>query len=249
MTASAGADDRHHLRIMCWNVRGLQDDVDALSATIQDVSPDILLVQETPLYVLPRQRIDRLGAPSSLRVLTGARPGRGLAILGTERIARAVIGHSLQSVHVTMALDRPSTWTPRGIAAIRLGLADGSQLVVADVHLALREDDRMGHVRRLLGLVAGAGAPVIVGGDMNEHAGGQARAELGSVLHDALAPQEEWTFPARAPRSRIDAFYLSDGVRALDCRRITSTQHVSPERVAGATDHLPLVLDVAIPGI
>src|SRR5690606_24935100 len=118
-------------------------------------------------------------------------------------------------------------------------------VVVASTHLALQEDNRRAHAEHLSALVRGAGAPVIVGGDLNETADGAARTFLAPLLRDPAA-QSELTFPAAGPQRRIDAVLVTDGVRVEQARAVRSTARVDAERLSGASDHLPTLLDVAL---
>src|SRR5699024_4960580 len=91
----------------------------------------------------------------------------------------------------------------------------------------------------------GAGAPVILGGDLNETADGAARRFLEPVLTDP-AEQSEHTFPATDPRRRIDAILTTPGMQVRAAGTVTSTRRVDAERLAGASDHLPTLLDVTV---
>src|SRR5690625_1295341 len=97
----------------------------------------------------------------------------------------------------------------------------------------------------LSALVRSAGAPVILGGDLNETADGAARRFLEPVLTDP-AEQSEHTFPATDPRRRIDAILTTPGMQVRAAGTVTSTRRVDAERLAGASDHLPTLLDVTV---
>jgi endonuclease/exonuclease/phosphatase family metal-dependent hydrolase len=86
---------------------------------------------------------------------------------------------------------------------------------------------------------------VIVGGDLNETAEGAARTLLAPLVRDP-AEQSEHTFPAAGPVRRIDAVLVSERVRVREARAVRSTARVSEERLAGASDHLPTLLDVSL---
>src|SRR5699024_2022913 len=134
---------------------------------------------------------------------------------------------------------------PRGVAAVRLSLPGGGAVVSASTHLALPEDNRMRHARHLAALVRGAGAPVRVGGDLNETADGAARRFRAALLRDPAAISEH-TFPAASPDRRIDAVLTTHGPRIREARAVRSTRTVPEERLAGASDHLPSLLDVSL---
>src|SRR5699024_7678263 len=109
----------------------------------------------------------------------------------------------------------------------------------------LQQDNRMRHAEHLAALVRGAGAPVLVGGDLNETADGAARRFLAPLLGDPAAVSEH-TFPAASPNRRIDAVLTTGAVRGRAARAVRSTRTGPDERLAGASDHLPSLLDVSL---
>ena len=231
------------LRILTWNLWELRGDLAALIETVQDLQPDVLLVQEAPRFVLPTARLRWFARRIDRRVLLGGAGGRGLAILATEEVAAQVIRRGTHPVAQT-ASDLNSTY-PRGVAAVRLSIPGGGAVVIASTHLALQEDNRMRHAEHLAALVRGAGAPVLVGGDLNETADGAARRFLAPLLGDPAAISEH-TFPAASPDRRIDAVLTTHGPRIREARAVRSTRTVPEERLAGASDHLPSLLDVSL---
>lgn len=231
------------LRILTWNLWELRGDLSALIETLEDLAPDVLLVQEAPRFVLPTARLEWLARRLDQQVLLGGAAGRGLAILATPAISAQVIrrgGHP-----VAQQLTDLNSIYPRGVAAVRLSVPGGGAVVVASTHFALREADRLAHAEHLSALVRGAGAPVLVGGDFNETAGGAARRLLAPVLNDPADPGEH-TFPAAAPTRRIDAVLATFGVRVQVASAVTRTDRVDAERLAGASDHLPTLVDVIL---
>src|SRR5690625_1315964 len=66
-----------------------------------------------------------------------------------------------------------------------------------------------------------------------------------TVLTDP-AEQSEHTFPATDPRRRIDAILTTPGMQVRAAGTVTSTRRVDAERLAGASDHLPTLLDVTV---
>lgn len=241
-TGSASWD----LRILSWNLWELRGDLQALVEAVQDLDPDVLLVQEAPRFVLPSARLAWFARRVGRRVLVGGAGGRGLALLATEEVAAQVVRRGMHPVAQTLS-DLNSTY-PRGVAAVRLSVPGGGSVVVSSIHFALQEDNRLRHAEHLEALVRGAGAPVIVGGDLNETADGAARTLLDPLLRDPAeqSGRPEHTFPAAGPVRRIDAILVGDGVRVRQARAVRSTARVSEERLAGASDHLPTLLDVSL---
>lgn len=245
MTRPDGGPRPWPLRVLSWNVCELRGDVEALVRAVREIDPDVLLVQEAPRLVLPRTRLERFADRIGRRILVGGRGGRGLAVLGTDAVARQVIRRGMHPVRQRLT-DANSTY-PRGVAAVRLSVPGGGAVVVCAIHLALQEENRLRHAAHVVDLVRSAGAPVIVGGDLNETAERPARQRLGTVLHDPI-PDSEWTFPARRPQRRIDGILTTAGVQVVAARAVTSTSGVAPERFREASDHLPVQLDVEVMG-
>ena len=231
------------LRILSWNICELRGDLHALVEAVQDLAPDVMLVQEAPRFVLPTARLAWFARAVDRRVLVGGAGGRGLALLATEDVAAQVIRRGMHPVAQTIT-DLNSTY-PRGVAAVRLSVPGGGEVVVSSIHLALQQDNRMRHAEHVSALVRGAGAPVIVGGDLNETADGPARRLLDDVVRDP-ADASEHTFPAAGPVRRIDAVLVGDGVSVREARAVRSTTRVAEERLAHASDHLPTLLDVSL---
>lgn len=245
-TAAAGtpaAAPSWDLRILTWNLWELRGDLNALIEAVQDLRPDVMLVQEAPRFVLPTTRLRWFARQIDRRILLGGAGGRGLAILATDEIAAQVIRRGTHPVAQTLS-DMNSTY-PRGVAAVRLSVPGGGAVVISSTHLALQEENRMRHAEHLAALVRVAGAPAIVGGDLNETADGTARSFLAPLLTDP-AEQFEHTFPAAAPTRRIDAVLVSDGVMVRSARAVRATERVNEERLSGASDHLPSLLEISL---
>lgn len=244
MSARGGWD----LRILSWNICELRGDLPALIDGVRDLDADVLLLQEAPRFVLPQARLSWFASRVDRRILVGGRGGRGLAILAREEIAGQVIRRGMHPV--AQQLSNANSTYPRGVAAVRLAVPGGGAVVVSDIHFALQVPNRERHARHVLRLVQGAGAPVIVGGDLNEGADGPARTLLSGVLEDPAASDPAWdqpTFPAASPRSRIDALLTTPDVRVRAAFSPRQSARVSAERFAEASDHLPVVLDVRVP--
>jgi endonuclease/exonuclease/phosphatase family metal-dependent hydrolase len=240
---SAGTSGSWDLRILAWNLWELRGDLHALIEAVEDLAPDVLLVQEAPRFVLPSARLAWFARRIGRRVLVGGAGGRGLALLATEEVAAQVIRRGMHPVAQELS-DLNSTY-PRGVAAVGRSVPGGGAVVVSSIHFALQEDNRLRHAEHLAALVRAAGAPVIVGGDLNETAEGAARTLLAPLVRDP-AEQSEHTFPAAGPVRRIDAVLVSERVRVREARAVRSTARVSEERLAGASDHLPTLLDVSL---
>lgn len=243
--SEAVGPSRRVLRVLSWNICELRGDLDALFTAIREIRPDIMLVQEAPRFFLPQLRLQNVARRVGMRVLLGGRFGRGLAILGTDEMADRVVTRGLLRVRQQI-VDANSTY-PRGVAAVRLDLGGAGEMVFSCIHFALQESNRMTHARRACELIEGAGAPVVIGGDLNEVGTGPARTLLSTVAHDPGDDATQWTFPARRPQRRIDAIYVTEGVDVVREDRLTQTASVPAGRFREASDHLPVLLEIEVP--
>lgn len=88
---------------------------------------------------------------------------------------------------------------------------------------------------------AAAGLPLVVCGDLNERPGGAAWSAWGDARDPA--PAAGPTFPAAAPRSRIDAVLAGPGVEVLSY----DDGGADPGDVGAASDHVPVVAVLGLP--
>jgi endonuclease/exonuclease/phosphatase family metal-dependent hydrolase len=149
--------------------------------------------------------------------------------------------HSLGGVWKQTISPGVSTWTFRHrvllAATIRRG---GDELRVYDTHLASHRapDERIAQARRVAQRVAADDAQRrIVAGDLNAHDEPEVIRELHAVgLRD---PGGDSTYPAHAPRRRLDYVLVPQDARILD-------RHVPAggEEWAALSDHLPVMAEV-----
>jgi endonuclease/exonuclease/phosphatase family metal-dependent hydrolase len=127
----------------------------------------------------------------------------------------------------------------------------GCELQVVNTHLSLlSRRERLIQADALLGDEWLGGRPcanpVVVVGDLNAGAGSKAYGRLASELRDvqleATLPRLQPTFHARLPVRRIDHIFVSPSIEVLHAEaRRTPLARV-------ASDHLPLVADLRLPG-
>lgn len=216
------------MRVMSYNVKGLDIGTDALVEVIRDADPDVLGLQEPPRGVHGRRRLAEVADRTGLRVLVAHGPSRTTALLlrrGTP--VDAARGQALPW--------RPGQ-VPRGYCVARTG-----GVTLAVVHLPLGARERLAHLDRvLLDLVTEPG-PYLVMGDLNEEPGGPTWARLTSGLVDAVGSPVP-TFTARRPRRRLDAVLVSPGLR------VTGSVVRRDDVTRRASDHLPVVVDLDVDG-
>jgi len=221
-------------RVLTYNVRSLRDDPAAVAAVVRSVDPDVVCLQEAPRFWRWRSRCARLARECGLLYVTGGRTTGGVALLAHLRMEVDLAREAKLSKHPRLH--------QRGLAAVVVS-RPGGRLLVASAHLGLDAAERTRHAAEVLSLLDGVGAgAAVVAGDLNEPAGRPAWA----VLHDGglrdLGPESGPTFPAAAPRKRIDAVLGSPGVEVLDYRVLDQPG------VERASDHRPVLAVVQVPG-
>ena len=223
------------LRIASWNIRkavGLdwRRDPARVLRVLGDIAPDIALLQEADRRLAPRHPALPLGQvraagwdwidadPATPSI---GHHGNAILVRPGTRISRMV------------PLDLPGL-EPRGGILTRLELADAS-LTLGALHLGLRRADRRRQIGRAIATAEALGAPILLGGDLNEW-----RRRL-----RALPLPEGWTevvpgpsFHAARPTLALDRFLLGPGL-------ITHGAGVWPRLdAAHASDHLPVWIEI-----
>lgn len=144
-------------------------------------------------------------------------------------------------VEVERVVERRLPRTPgqplRGLAAAAVRV-NGARLGVVGVHLGLSAAERRRQVGLLARTARGLRMPeVLLAGDLNEPAGGPSwRALAGHGFADPQSGDGAPTFPARDPRTRIDAVLASGRARVRE--------YTVPEVVA--SDHRPVLAVVEL---
>ncbi|MBK3625998.1 endonuclease/exonuclease/phosphatase family protein [Streptomyces sp. MBT49] len=230
------------VRVLSYNVRSLRDDTDAVARVITACAPDLVLVQEAPLFFRWRKQLARLAADSGLVILTGGGTAAGPAVLCSLRA-------TVERTEDVLLPLTPGHFR-RGLATAVVRIA-GARLGVVACHLGLSAAERREQAGMLLDRLAGLGVThAVAGGDINEGPGGRAFGRLASVLQDcrATAPWgAEHTFPATDPDRRIDAIFVTKGVEVLGCGVPTGLPGVTGSDLRAATDHLPVLAALRVP--
>jgi len=227
------------LRIVTWNVRSLRDDRSEVVAVLRSVQPDVLALQEVPRFLRHRSRLAALARDAGMLVSCGGRASAGTALLTALRMDARRSSESL--------LPKTPGLHQRGaaIAEVRRGGApNATPFVIASVHLGLRGEERRLHAQYVAELVAAYGvSPTVVAGDLNDFPGSAAWQILGHDRLDAGEATDIPTYPARAPTSRIDAIFVPSHW-SITCRTVGASDW---PRIARASDHCPVLVDVADP--
>lgn len=222
------------LRVLSYNIRSLKDDSTALASVIRDVDPDLAVIQEGPRRFRWRQRIAALARNTNLLYAAGGLPGLGNVLLTSQRVR----------VHDTWEVRYPLT-PGRHLRAGVFARCSAGRLpfVVAGTHLSLDPAERVRQADQFMAEIASVADPVIVGCDVNEKPDEPAWRVLASGLVDtALATGHDQlaTFPSSSPRRRIDGVFVAPSVRILDYQVLDTPQ------TRLASDHCPLVVDLAL---
>ncbi|MFH8446135.1 endonuclease/exonuclease/phosphatase family protein [Streptomyces sp. NPDC018026] len=230
------------IRVLSYNIRSLRDDTDALARVIKACAPDLVLLQEAPRFFRWRKKITRLARAADLVLLSGGATAAGPALLCS---LRATVERT-EDVLLPLTPGRHR----RGLATavVRIG---GARIGVLSSHLSLTPEERHEQAGMLLDRLAGLGVPhAVAGGDLNERPGGRTFRRLGEGLRDCwtAAPWGgEYTFPATAPDRRIDAVFVTEGIKVLGCGVPSGLAGVAEDDLRAATDHLPVLTALRVP--
>jgi endonuclease/exonuclease/phosphatase family metal-dependent hydrolase len=225
----------HKIRVMSYNIHSSRDDLRALAAVVRAEAPDVVLAQEAPRRFRWRGKNARLARQWGMLHVGG-----GLWALGNSAFTNLRVG-----VRETWDVQFPLTpgRHMRGAVLVRCTVGR-SRFVVVGTHLSLDATERVAQAQLLKEHLAGLDEPYVVCGDLNEEPGGGGWRTLADGLTDAADARECGnlnTFSCASPRRRIDAIFVSDGLEVLDYRLIDS------EQAKAASDHFPLVADLALP--
>lgn len=228
--------------MLSYNVRGLRDDLGALNRVVRHCRPDALLIQEAPVRLRWRSRAARLARDCGLLYAAGGRTAGGNLLLVAQRI---------DVVRAREArIPQPRLRDPlRGVVSATLGVGGNSDLRfgVVGCHLGLGKDRRPAEVREVLSAVRTIGElPTILAGDLNEPPNGPswqrfAEAGFADPLDQAAAP---YTFPASAPRTRIDAILTSGGAKVVEIG-VPDDESIRTDG-RRASDHLPVLATISL---
>ena len=220
------------IRVLSYNIHGLRDDVDAVSAVIRELAPDVVCIQEAPRFLRWRSKRAAIAREAGLVVATADRPA-GLMLMTALR-AKVV------STHFTL-LSKRERLHQRAVcsAVVEVG---GTHWHIATLHFSLSDEERRVHlpeVWRALDVEAAGDGPVVLAGDINEEPGGPVWAELSTRLTDAWAVNgsgDGHTFSAKSPHKRIDGIFVDSSVEVVECRAVTDVAGVQV-----ASDHVPVL--------
>lgn len=257
LLSTACASLRHEprpvpLRVMSYNIRSGNGNLDGTAAAIRASDPDVVALQEVDVHWAERSSFvdqakglgERLGMEVrfariyQLRASSDTLPPRefGVALLSRYPIIR----------WANDSLTRLSTQDPNPLPQRMPGLLEavvsvrGVPVRVFNTHLDYRSDPRVRQmqVSEMLNYVVVLSMPTIVCGDMNAKPEAPELRPLRDRLTDAWTGSAEQgnTYPAEQPTERIDYILVSPEFRV----RSTAVP------VTLASDHRPVVADLLL---
>jgi endonuclease/exonuclease/phosphatase family metal-dependent hydrolase len=220
------------LRVLSYNIHSSKDDLGALARVVRAIAPDVMIVQEAPRRFRWRQKCADLARSFDLVVAGGGLPSLGNLVLTSLRVR----AREAWPVQYPLTPGRHM----RGAQFARCTVGRTGFVVVGS-HLSTDATERPAQATLLKKYLNEADEPVIFGGDLNENSGGAAWRTLADGLVDAAVAagaDARPTFPAGAPRDRID-------VVLVDPRwTVAGYELVSTPDALAASDHLPLTVDL-----
>lgn len=236
------ADGSAVLRVLSYNVRSLRDDEDALVRVVRACEPDLVFVQEAPVFFRWRKHAARLAARTELLMLSGGATAAGPLLLCS---LRATVERTED-----VLLPRTPGLHRRGLATAVVRIA-GARVGLISCHLSLQGEERYAQTGMLLDHLKAMDVPHgIVAGDVNERPEGRSFRRLATELQDCHAVRPwggEYTFTPGDPRRRIDGIFATPGVEVLGCGVPTDLDGVTQKDLRAATDHLPVLAALRIP--
>ena len=225
----------HKIRVMSYNIHSSRDDLRALASVVRSEAPDVVLVQEAPRRFRWRGKNARLARQWGM-----LHSGGGLWALGNSAFSTLRVG-----IRETWNVQFPLTpgRHMRGAVFVRCTVGR-SRFVAVGTHLSLDATERVAQAQMLKEHLAKLDEPYLVAGDLNEEPGGGGWRTLADGLVDAADHKdcgEQFTYSCASPRRRIDGVFVDPRIDILDYRLIDSPQ------ARAASDHFPLVVDLALP--
>lgn len=238
--------DGHRVRLATYNIhkcRGMdgRTRVDRIAQVIASLDADVVALQEV---------VGAGGDDCGQAAELGALLGMGWVMHSMRLLRGKAYGNVVLSrfpitadQHCNLSCDKRE---PRGCHRVDVNL-NGRLLHVYNVHLGTAVFERRKQAPRLAEFVADAAVagPKVLLGDFNEWVKGLASKTLGAMLEgvDLSAHlRRRRTYPGVLPMFHLDHIYVAGGV---------VVEHVSLPRTRltlVASDHLPLVADVRMPG-
>ncbi len=217
------------MRVASYNTRDLRDDGAAAAGVVRAIGPDVLCLQEVPRRLFAERRVAAFARSCGMTWSGGHRGSGGTTVFTAPRV------EVHEQLHRRLPVRFPDRTRGYAVATV---VAPGHQpMTVVSVHLSLQPEERLRHAAIVLDAVAAADR-LVVCGDLNEDASGAAFSVLASRLRVVSTP--EATFPARAPRHRLDVILATPDVDVAPHAELDLPVGL----MAAASDHRPVWVDV-----
>ncbi len=220
-------------RVASYNTRDFLDDHRLAARIVRAIDPDVLCLQEVPRRLGAGTRVARFAQRCSMDWSGRHRGSGGTTIFTSSRVELLECRHSRL----------PVRWPDRtrGYAVARVALPGGGRLTAVSMHLSLDPRERVAHTERILGGLPD-GTTLVLAGDLNEGDTGAAWRLLDVPERLRPVSPASPTYPARAPRRRLDVVFASPALRVLPHRDV-----LVPDAVwALASDHRPVWVDLQL---
>src|SRR4051794_9276995 len=168
--------DQPRMRVLSYNIKSWGGDVAALSQTVLGLAPDVLVLQEVLSWRDPRTWFIDLAS----------RFGMARAFGGLTACGNAVLTSTAVTVRGWRTVRYPLSWKDSPRAAVLVRCSVGTvNFVAAGSHLSTDAAVRLRQSAIFKNALNAAGAPVVVGVDVNETSTGPAWRTVASGSVDA----------------------------------------------------------------
>ncbi|MAD76438.1 MAG: endonuclease [Rheinheimera sp.] len=224
-------------------------DVERIARVIALAKPDVVVLQELDVGRDRTQGLDQ--AQLIARALEMEFHFHPAMHLEEEKYGDAILTHLPMTLVKAGPLpglaDKPKL-EPRGAIWATVEL-HGQQINIINTHLGLQPRERLAQIDALLSEEwlghPDCNGPVIFCGDLNAQPGSEVCRRLNQKMTDAQTLLEGYrprgTFPSRFAAIRIDHIYVSESVE------VTAVEIPGSVQAKIASDHLPLLIALAIP--
>lgn len=239
------------LRVMTFNIRAGNGDLDGIVEVIRRAAPDVVGLQEVDVHFSPRSSFvdqanylaEALGMHVRFAHIYELAPdsaGRPPREYGVAMLSRhPVVAFRNHELHRLSTVEEEPAPKPRpGFLEATLDV-NGTHVRFFNTHLDYRGDPalRTLQVEETLEIIGRTSMPTLLVGDLNARPDADELQPLFDLLDDAWErPEPGHTFPADAPDRRIDYILHSGHFRVRHAEVPATT----------ASDHRPVIADLLL---
>lgn len=227
---------------MTFNIHGGRPavgpvDLGAIAEVIRRAEPDLVGLQEVHCYLPPpyvfRNQPRLLRQLLEMELYFGRTLGLGPVGYGNAILAR-LPGARFRPLSLPTTRERQGL-EPRGLIEARIPCG-GQTIRFLNTHLGLTVEQRRRQLASIAQQILASPEPLILAGDLNATLGSNELQPLTKAGLKDCATEEPLTFPAVAPRCRIDHLLASRHFEVERCFAVDTT----------VSDHRPLVADLSL---